>query len=155
MNEDIDLEASNGMDGVQPGSSGNNAAAQANNRSHKNQVSHAKINAQKESFWHEKPRLPCNKQLTAHIAIIATKSIYFQQIFLEKIAKKTRKDEKLVIDFNGQVQYEAFRKIVDYFYLNDLTMLDSILDSSEILEIIKLSKLYKLEGLFKAAEAYF
>lgn len=93
--------------------------------------------------------------MTAHIAIIATKSIYFQQIFLEKIAKKTRKDEKLVIDFNGQVQYEAFRKIVDYFYLNDLTMLDSILDSSEILEIIKLSKLYKLEGLFKAAEAYF
>lgn len=154
MNEDIDLEASNGMDGVQP-SSGSNAAAQANSRSSKSQVSHAKINAQKESFWHEKPRLPCNKQLTAHIAIIATKSIYFQQIFLEKIAKKTRKDEKLVIDFNGQVQYEAFRKIVDYFYLNDLTMLDSILDSSEILEIIKLSKLYKLEGLFKAAEAYF
>ena len=93
--------------------------------------------------------------MTAHIAIIATKSIYFQQIFLEKIAKKTRKDEKLIIDFNGQVQYEAFRKIVDYFYLNDLTMLDSIQDSSEILEIIKLSKLYKLEGLFKAAEAYF
>ena len=93
--------------------------------------------------------------MTAHIAIIATKSIYFRQIFLEKIAKKTRKDEKLIIDFNGQVQYEAFRKIVDYFYLNDLTMLDSIQDSSEILEIIKLSKLYKLEGLFKAAEAYF
>ena len=34
-------------------------------------------------------------------------------------------------------------------------MLDLIQDSSEILEIIKLSKLYKLEGLFKAAEAYF
>ena len=89
-------------------------------------MSHAKINAQKESFWHEKPRLPCSKQITAHIAIIATKSIYFQQIFLEKIAKKTRKDEKLIIDFNGQVQYEAFRKIVDYFYLNDLTMLDLV-----------------------------
>ena len=39
---------------------------------------------------------------------------------------KARNDEKLVIDFNGQVQYEAFRKIVDYFYLNDLSMLDSI-----------------------------
>ena len=34
-------------------------------------------------------------------------------------------------------------------------MLDSIQDSSEILEIIKLSKLYKLDGLFKAAETYF
>lgn len=60
-----------------------------------------------------------------------------------------------MIDFNGQVQYEAFRKIVDYFYLNDLNMLDAIQDSSEILEIIKLSKQYKLENLFKAAEAYF
>jgi len=101
MNEEIDLEASNGMDGVQPGN-GNNAGQGASGRtSCKSQVSHAKINAQKESFWHEKPRLPCNKQLTAHIAIIATKSIYFQQIFLDKIAKKTRKDEKLIIDFNG------------------------------------------------------
>lgn len=34
-------------------------------------------------------------------------------------------------------------------------MLELIQDSSEILEIIKLSKLYKLETLFKAAEAYF
>lgn len=118
-------------------------------------MSHAKTNAQKESFWHEKPHLPCSKQIQAHIAIIATKSIYFSQVFLEKIAKKTRKDEKLIIDFNGQVSYEAFRKIIDYLYLNDLSMLELIQDSSEILEIIKLSKLYKLETLFKAAEAYF
>ena len=53
------------------------------------------------------------------------------------------------------MQWEAFRKIVDYFYLNDLSVLDGVADSTEILEIIKLSKLYKLEGLFKAAEAYF
>lgn len=152
MNEDIDLETANAMDGAASGAPGGGSSA---TRGAKSQVSHAKINAQKESFWHEKPRLPCGRHLTAHIAIIATKSIYFQQIFLEKIAKKTRKDEKLIIDFSGQVHYEAFRKIVDYFYLNDLSMLDSIQDSSEILEIIKLSKLYKLEGLFKAAEAYF
>ena len=152
MNEDIDLETANAMDGVTSVAPGGGSSA---TRGAKSQVSHAKINAQKESFWHEKPRLPCGRHLTAHIAIIATKSIYFQQIFLEKIAQKTRKDEKLIIDFSGQVHYEAFRKIVDYFYLNDLSMLDSIQDSSEILEIIKLSKLYKLEGLFKAAEAYF
>ena len=60
-----------------------------------------------------------------------------------------------MIDFNGQVQWEAFRKIVDYFYLNDLSVLDGVSDFTEILEIIKLSKLYKLEGLFKAAETYF
>ena len=60
-----------------------------------------------------------------------------------------------MIDFNGQVQLEAFRKIIDYFYLNDLTVLDSVSDFTEILEIIKLSKLYKLDSLFKAAETLF
>ena len=54
MNEDVDLEASNIME--QPSS-----GPIANSRATKSQVSHAKINAQKESFWHEKPRLPCNK----------------------------------------------------------------------------------------------
>ena len=83
------------------------------------------------------------------------KSAYFQQIFLDKMAKKKSKDEKLVIDFNGTVLWEAFRKIIDYFYLNDLTVLDSVSDFTEILEIIKLSKLYKLNTLFKAAEALF
>ena len=151
MNEEADLEAS-GVDGNLPACS---ASASKIGRLGKGGASHAKMNAQKESFWQEKPHLPCSKQLQAHIAIIATKSGYFQQIFHEKIAQKTRKDETLVIDFNGQVQYEAFRKIVDYLYLNDLSMLELIQDSSEILEIIKLSKLYKLENLFKAAENYF
>ena len=71
------------------------------------------------------------------------------------MAKKKSKDEKLVIDFNGTVLWEAFRKIIDYFYLNDLTVLDSVSDFTEILEIIKLAKLYKLDTLFKAAEALF
>ena len=93
--------------------------------------------------------------MNAHIAIIATKSNYFQQIFQERIPKKTRKDEKIVIDFRGQVYYEAFRKIIDYFYLNDLSVLDAVKDSSEILEIIKLSKIFNLTNLFKAAESYF
>ena len=60
-----------------------------------------------------------------------------------------------MIDFRGQVYYEAFRKIIDYFYLNDLSVLDAVKDSSEILEIIKLSKIFNLTNLFKAAESYF
>lgn len=51
--------------------------------------------------------------------------------------------------------YEAFRKIIDYFYLDDLTVLDSIQDSTEMIEIIKLSKLFKLDDLFRAAELHF
>lgn len=34
-------------------------------------------------------------------------------------------------------------------------MLDGIQDSTEMLEIIKLSKLFKLDDLFKAAEVHF
>ena len=56
------------------------------------------------------------------------------------MTKKTKKDEKLVIDFGGSVLYDAFRKIIDYFYLDDLSVLDSIADSAEMMEIIKLSK---------------
>jgi len=36
--------------------------------------------------------------------------------------------------------YDAFRRIVDFFYLNDLSVIDKITDSTEILEIIKLTK---------------
>jgi len=60
-----------------------------------------------------------------------------------------------VVDFAGQVQYEAFRKIVDYMYLDDLNVLDQVSDSAEMIEIIKLSKQYKLETLFKACESHF
>jgi hypothetical protein len=60
-----------------------------------------------------------------------------------------------VIDFKEEVLYEAFRKVIDYIYLDDLTVLDTIQDSTEMMEIIKLAKLYRLDDLFKAAELYF
>jgi hypothetical protein len=53
------------------------------------------------------------------------------------------------------VSYEAFRKIIDYFYLDDLNVLEGIQDSTEMIEIIKLAKLFKLEELFRAAELHF
>lgn len=73
MNEDVDLEAS----GMDSGAQSNSQATSNAERLGKPTVSHAKTNAQKESFWHEKPHLPCSKHISAHIAIIATKSIYF------------------------------------------------------------------------------
>ena len=60
-----------------------------------------------------------------------------------------------MIDFKEEVLYEAFRKVIDYFYLDDLTVLDTIQDSTEMMEIIKLAKLYRLDDLFKAAELCF
>ena len=51
--------------------------------------------------------------------------------------------------------YDAFRKIVDYFYLDDLSVLDSVQDSTEMIELIKLAKLFQLDTLFHAAEHHF
>lgn len=90
-----------------------------------------------------------------HTGIIAAKSAHFAKIVREKLPQKVRKEDHLVIDFGGQVNYEAFRKIVDYLYLDDLKVLDDITDSTELLDIIKLSKQYQLDQLFKAAEVHF
>lgn len=53
------------------------------------------------------------------------------------------------------MQYEAFRKLIDYIYLDDLNILDNISDSTEMIEVIKLAKQYKLDALFKACETHF
>lgn len=60
-----------------------------------------------------------------------------------------------MIGFGGQVQYEAFRKIIDYIYLDDLNVLDAVADSTEMVEIIRLAKQYRLPTLFKACESHF
>lgn len=71
-----------------------------------------------------------------------TKSPYFQQIFTEKIKKRASNSEKIVIDLGGQVMFEAFRKVMDYFYLNDVAVIEGVLESAEMMEIIKLAKTY-------------
>jgi hypothetical protein len=43
----------------------------------------------------------------------------------EKQASVTSNDE-IVIDFEESVLYEAFKKIIDYFYLDDISVLDGV-----------------------------
>ena len=76
-------------------------------------------------------------------------------MFFDKLRKKTNNNEKIVIDFAGQVMYDAFRKVIDYFYLNDVAVIEGVSDSSEMMEIIKLAKTYQLKALFHAAENHF
>lgn len=40
-------------------------------------------------------------------------------------------------------------------YLDDLNVLDFVADSTEMIEIIKLAKLYRLDSLFRACETHF
>jgi hypothetical protein len=90
-----------------------------------------------------------------HIGILSMRSSQFRQIFKESLSKRKNKDEKIVIDFEGKVLYSAFKKIIDYLYLDDLKILDSIIDFSEMMEVTKFAKQHKLESLFKAAEVHF
>lgn len=95
-----------------------------------------------ENYWNEKPRVASQKQISAHIPVIVTKSTYFQQLLFEKLKKRTNHTDKIVVDFGGQVLYEAFRKVLDFFYLNDVAVIEGVSDSAEMMEIIKLAKTY-------------
>ena len=84
------------------------------------------------------------------------KSPYFAKLFKEKKeVGQSMENDTLVLDFGGLVQYEAFRQIIDFVYLDDLNILDFVNDSTEMIEIIKLAKQYKLDSLFKACESHF
>ena len=111
--------------------------------------------AQSDNYWREKQRVSSSIRINAHISVIANKSPYFFKLLKEKQSSLASKDDSIEIDFEEGVMYEAFRKIIDYFYLDDLNVLEGIQDSTEMTEIIKLSKLFKLDDLFRAAEIHF
>jgi len=68
---------------------------------------------------------------------------------------KSKDHKKLIIDFKGQVLYQAFKKVIDFCYLEDINLLNSICDSTEMIETIKLSNQYNLSMMVKATESYF
>ena len=67
---------------------------------------------------------------------MSAKSKHFAKLLKEKIDGRDQAE----IDFNGEVLYEAFKKIVDYLYLDDISILESINDSTEMIEVIRLAK---------------
>lgn len=79
-----------------------------------------------------------------------------QDNIVQQVKGKTRKrDQKIVIDFNGQVMYQAFKKLVEFCYLDDLNILLTINDSSEMIEVIKLANQFNLTSMIKATENFF
>ena len=74
----------------------------------------------------EKPKLVSTVQMHAHIGILSMRSSQFRQLFKDAMSKRKNKDEKIIIDFEGKVLYTAFKKIIDYLYLDDLKILDAI-----------------------------
>jgi len=96
------------------------------------------------------------------MSIISNKSFVLSQLLSESILTQiqikkdgSREHKKVIIDFKGNVLYQSFKKVIDFCYMDDLKVLDQINDSSEMIEIIKLSNHYKLNILLKAAETYF
>lgn len=96
------------------------------------------------------------------MSIISNKSFVLSQLLSESILTQiqikkdgSREHKKVIIDFKGNVLYQSFKKVIDFCYMDDLKVLNQINDSSEMIEIIKLSNHYKLNALLKAAETYF
>lgn len=95
------------------------------------------------------------------MGIIASKSGVLSQMLLENMKVQYVKNskggdhKKIIIDFKDQVHYQSFKKVIDFCYLDDLNVLNQVSDSSELIEIIKMSSQYKLARLLKAAEQFF
>lgn len=95
------------------------------------------------------------------MGIIANKSFVLSNLLKENMNSQITQignkntDRKVIIDFKGQVQYQAFKKIIDFCYLDDLSVLKRIADSSEMIEVIKLANQYGLTKMVKATEKYF
>ena len=51
--------------------------------------------------------------------------------------------------------YQAFKKVIDYCYLDDLSILNSINDSNEMIEMMKLANTYNLCSITKSTETIF
>jgi hypothetical protein len=108
-------------------------------------------------FWKAKQKVASNIEIHAHMGIIASKSKELSSLLLGAIQnqKNKSKDQKIVIDFQGEVLYQAFKKLIDYCYLDDLNVLGHISDSSEMIEMIKLANHYNLSSMVKATETFF
>lgn len=78
------------------------------------------------------------------MAMIAMRSKILKDKFVEKLKDRTDKNQKVVIDFEQQVHFQAFKKIIDFCYLGDPSVINTITDSSEMIELIKLANLFGL-----------
>lgn len=99
-------------------------------------------------------------QIQAHMCILASKSPVLAKMMLENKINQTRnqtnKDyKKIVIDFQGEVLYQAFKKIVDYCYLEDINILGQINNSNEMIEVIKLANQFGFTSMIRATENFF
>lgn len=83
MKEEAETEA------AQVDANGNSVASRSN------------VQPSNEAFWSEKPKQGSNVNIFAHCGIIAAKSAFFAKIFREKMPKKVKKEDHLVIDFGG------------------------------------------------------
>jgi len=94
------------------------------------------------------------------MGIIASKSNLLSKLLMDHIAQQKDKQSgdphhKIVIDFQGQVLYQAFKKVIDYCYIDDLSILNSINDSNEMTEMMKLANQFNLSNITKSTESIY
>ena len=103
-------------------------------------------------------------KVLAHKFILASRSPLFSEMFKKNSAKTTLLDIK-ESGINGEntnetiiikdTTFKAFKIVIDYIYLDNLSILDEIHGCSELTEILKLAKLYQLNALLDKCERQF
>lgn len=85
-------------------------------------------------------------KIKAHKAILMARSSKFADLF-----KKSDKRTYEMVDCS----YLAFRIIVDFIYLDDLNIVETVKDYNQLREILELSKKYQLPILAQRCEEQF
>lgn len=90
-----------------------------------------KTQSKLEEFWKPKLKTQCNIEINSHMGIIASKSLVLSQLLIENIQAQegdksslANDKKKIVVDFKGKILYQAFKKIIDFCYLDDISILN-------------------------------
>ena len=87
----------------------------------------------------------------AHKFVLAARSPYFSEMLS---LKEGNPGESMTIHVKD-TSYSAFRRVVDFIYLDDMGVVECVQDTKELIEVIKLAKNYRLDDLLKVCEMHF
>lgn len=103
-------------------------------------------------------------KVSAHKFVLASRSSVFNDMFKKSTGKSLlidKKDSGMGGDGSHEViiikdtSFKAFKVVLDYIYLDNLSLLDDINGCSELTEILKLAKSYHLTDLLDKCERQF
>lgn len=98
-------------------------------------------------------------KVSAHKFVLAARSPVFNEMFKKNVIKTAILEKKSEVSQTAEnsteiipikdCSFKAFRLVIDYIYLDNLSILDDICGCNELTEILKLAKQYQLPELLE------